>query len=94
MKLEERALTSEVLSKADFARLRQAIDEARARRMQPHYIELAFREAFTLLGGHLVRRERGRFEATNAAGFDEAKIRTVSENAKPLKFDQAGFEES
>ena len=32
--------------------------------------------------------------ATDAAGFDEAKIRTVSENAKTLKFDQAGFEES
>ncbi len=33
-------------------------------------------------------------EATNAAGFDEGKIRTVSENAQTLKFDQAGFEES
>lgn len=33
-------------------------------------------------------------EAIDGAGFDEAKIRTVSENAKTLKFDQAGFEES
>nr|NLI50595.1 ATP-binding protein [Propionibacterium sp.] len=33
-------------------------------------------------------------EATAAGGFDEAKIRTVSENAKTLKFDQAGFEDS
>ena len=33
-------------------------------------------------------------EATTTGGFDEAKIRTVSENAKTLKFDQAGFEES
>jgi len=32
-------------------------------------------------------------EATAAGGFDEAKIRTLSENAKTLKFDQAGFEE-
>ena len=31
-------------------------------------------------------------EATDAGGFDEAKIRTISENAKTLKFDQAGFE--
>lgn len=31
-------------------------------------------------------------EATDAAGFDENKIRTVSENAKTLKFDQSGFE--
>ncbi|MBK8462833.1 MAG: DUF499 domain-containing protein [Nigerium sp.] len=33
-------------------------------------------------------------EATDASGFDEGKVRTVSENAKTLKFDQAGFEES
>lgn len=33
-------------------------------------------------------------EATDAAGFDENKIRTVSENARTLKFDQSGFEES
>ncbi|MET4135389.1 DUF499 domain-containing protein [Pseudarthrobacter sp. PvP090] len=32
-------------------------------------------------------------EATHTAGFDENKVRTVSENANTLKFDQAGFEE-
>jgi hypothetical protein len=32
-------------------------------------------------------------EATNPAGFDEAKVRTVSENATTLKFDQSGFEQ-
>jgi len=31
-------------------------------------------------------------EATDANGFDENTIRTVSENAKTLKFDQSGFE--
>jgi len=33
-------------------------------------------------------------EATSDQGFDEAKVRTVSENAKTLKFQQSGFEES
>jgi predicted AAA+ superfamily ATPase len=33
-------------------------------------------------------------EATDPSGFDEAKVRTVSENAKTLKFDQSGFEEN
>ncbi len=32
-------------------------------------------------------------EATDATGFDESKVRTISENARTLKFDQAGFEE-
>jgi len=33
-------------------------------------------------------------EATDAKGFSEGKVRTISENARTLKFDQAGFEES
>ena len=33
-------------------------------------------------------------EATDASGFDEGRVRTVSENAKTLKFEQSGFEEN
>lgn len=33
-------------------------------------------------------------QATNTKGFDESKIRTVSENAQTLRFEQSGFEES
>ena len=33
-------------------------------------------------------------EATKHSGFEEAQARTLSENAKTLKFDQSGFEES
>jgi len=33
-------------------------------------------------------------EATDTTGFEEGKVRTVSENARTLKFDQSGFEES
>ena len=32
-------------------------------------------------------------EASSAEGFDENKVRTVSENAQTLRFDQSGFEE-
>jgi hypothetical protein len=32
-------------------------------------------------------------EATKATGFEENKVRTLSENAQTLKFDQSGFEE-
>ena len=33
-------------------------------------------------------------EATEITGFAENTVRTVSENARTLKFDQSGFEES
>jgi predicted AAA+ superfamily ATPase len=32
-------------------------------------------------------------EATDASGFDDGKVRAVSENAHTLKFDQSGFED-
>jgi hypothetical protein len=41
---------------------------------------------------HLVVRIE--IEATDTTGFDEGKVRTVSENARTLRFDQSGFEES
>ncbi len=63
--LAERALSATRLEDADVAEIQRRMDEARARRLQPHYIETAFREAFTRLGGRIVRRERGRFEITN-----------------------------
>ncbi|MGY4099561.1 helicase-related protein [Nocardia sp. R16R-3T] len=63
--LKERALAAEHLSKAQLDELRAAMDDARARRLQPHYIEMAFKEAFTRLGGRIARRERGRYEITN-----------------------------
>lgn len=33
-------------------------------------------------------------EATKPTGFDEGQVRTLSENARTLKFDQSGFEET
>jgi len=43
-------------------------------------------------GVHLTVRVE--IEATSTTGFDETKVRTVSENANTLKFEQSGFEDS
>ncbi|MGE3632198.1 MAG: DEAD/DEAH box helicase, partial [Sandaracinaceae bacterium] len=45
--------------------LRGDMERARARRLQPHFIEAFFREAFDRLGGKMHPRERGRFEVTH-----------------------------
>ena len=63
--LEDRALTHDAMSDTDLARVRRQMEEARARRLQPHYIEWAFRRAFGYLGGRLARRERGRYEISH-----------------------------
>jgi superfamily II DNA or RNA helicase len=62
--LEERALATDTLQEAEIGELKLRMDEARARRLQPYYIEQAFREAFARLGGKMHRRESGRYEIT------------------------------
>ncbi|MHA7300418.1 helicase-related protein [Pseudarthrobacter sp. MDT1-22] len=86
--LDERALASEHLAEADLAALRAAMDEARARRLQPHYIELAFKAAFTRLGGRIVKRERGRYEIANVA----AHVRANKHGPIATKYNRVTFD--
>lgn len=69
-----------------------------AKTLNPDKIALDFKsiaeEVLAHLRGDASVVVRIEIEATAPGGFDEAKIRTVSENAKTLKFDQAGFEEN
>jgi superfamily II DNA or RNA helicase len=91
--LEERALASEHLGEADLNALRAAMDEARARRLQPHYIELAFKAAFTRIGGRIVRREQGRYEIGNVPAHVRAsKYRPIATKYDRVTFDLARVE--
>jgi len=64
-RLRERALVSDVLSPRDVEAVRERMEEAETRRLQPHFIRAFFLEAFRLAGGRLARREPGRYEATH-----------------------------
>jgi len=63
--LREQALHTQLLSLADVERIRQDMEEARVRRLQPHHIEGFFRGALTALNGRIAPRQRGRFEVTH-----------------------------
>jgi superfamily II DNA or RNA helicase len=54
------ALHADMLGVADVERLRLQLEEAQARRLQPHYIQALF----ALLGGRMHEREPARFEVT------------------------------
>jgi hypothetical protein len=58
----ERKLTSEGMDPNAVAAIREEMERAHARRLQPHFISAFFREAFSLLGGRIAERERGRYE--------------------------------
>jgi SNF2 family DNA or RNA helicase len=63
--LEERALAQDVMDASRVYRIREEMERAEARRLQPHYIESFFLEAFKLLGGTVREREPRRYEVTH-----------------------------
>ena len=63
--MDAHALGHEVMNATTVQKIREDMDRAEARRLQPHFIESFFREAFERLGGTLHQRESGRFEITN-----------------------------
>lgn len=62
--LEERALAVETMDVSRVQRVREEMERAEARRLQPHYIESFFLEAFRGLGGTVRQREPRRYEVT------------------------------
>ncbi len=63
--LEEQQLVHDAMDATRVQRVREAMERAEARRLQPHYIESFFREAFRWLGGSARQREARRFEITH-----------------------------
>ncbi len=61
--VHERALASAVMSGADVERIKEDMERAEARKLQPQYIRAFFLEAFKLYGGRAVEREAGRLRA-------------------------------
>ena len=63
--LDDHALARDVMDTGRIRRIREEMERAEARRLQPHYIESFFREAFRRLGGTERKREPGRYQVTH-----------------------------
>jgi hypothetical protein len=63
--LEEQALAPDVMDASRVQRIREEMERAEARRLQPHYIESYFLEGFKRLGGTVRERESRRYEVTH-----------------------------
>jgi superfamily II DNA or RNA helicase len=73
----ERKLTSEGLNPNTVVAIREEMERAQARRLQPHFISAFFREAFSLLSGRISERETGRFEITRVPGVLKERDRLI-----------------
>jgi SNF2 family DNA or RNA helicase len=63
--LEDHALAHDAMDSSRVQRIREDMERAEARRLQPHYIESFFLEAFQSLGGAAKQREPRRYEITH-----------------------------
>lgn len=63
--IEEHALAHDAMSATEVRKIREDMERAEARRLQPHFISAFFLESFKLLGGSIREREPKRFEITH-----------------------------
>ena len=87
--LGDEALASEALAPNDLESLRRQMEDAKAKRLQPHFIRDAFLEAFDRAGGRIERREKGRYEITHvpAAVRERAGRAPIARRYERITFD-------
>ena len=75
--LEERALAHDSMDATEVRKIREDMERAEARRLQPHFIESFFLEAFRILGGSIKEREPRRFEITHVPALIRQRDRLI-----------------
>ena len=91
--LEERGLAHDTMDVTRVRRISEDMERADARRLQPHYIESFFLEAFQRLGGTIKRRETGRYEITHVPAPVRNRDRLIGfgEPVQP-RYERVAFE--
>lgn len=93
--LEERVLAHDAMDTSKVQRIREDMERADARRLQPHYIESFFHEAFKRLGGTVKQRETRRYEITHVPAPVRNRDRLIGIGEPVLpRYERIAFEKS
>ena len=93
--LEERALAHDAMDASRVQRIREDMVRAEARRLQPHYVESFFREAFRRLGGTAKQREARRYEITHVPAPVRNRDRLIGIGERVLpRYERIAFDKS
>lgn len=83
--LERNALAQETMSAERIFAVKEQMEMAEARRLQPYFVRSFFAQAFESLGGAMYPREPGRFEITHVpAGIHERDRQITGRNRREL----------
>ena len=75
--LKERQLVHDAMDASRVQRVREEMERAEARRLQPHYIESFFREAFRQLDGSARQREPRRYQVSHVPALIRNRDRLI-----------------
>ena len=93
--IDDRALAHDVMDSSRVARVREEMERAEARRLQPHYIESFFLEAFKRLGGTVRQREPRRYEITHVPAPVRNRDRQIGTGDPVLsRYERIAFEKT
>lgn len=93
--LEERALAHDAMDASKVHRIREDMERADARRLQPHYIESFFNEAFKRLGGTAKQREPRRYQITHVPAPVRNRDRLIGIGEPVLpRYERIAFEKA
>jgi len=91
--LEERGLAHDAMDSSRVNRVREEMERAEARRLQPHYVESFFLEAFQRLGGGVKQREPRRYEVTHVPAPVRQRDRLIGVGDPVLtRYERIAFE--
>ena len=91
--IEERALAHDAMDASRVAHIREEMERAEARRLQPHYVESFFLEAFQRLGGSARQREPRRYEVTHVPAPVRNRDRAIGIGDPVLqRYERVAFE--
>ncbi len=91
--LAEQALVKDTIDTSRIEEIRDEMERAYARRLQPHFIRAFFLDAFARLGGKIHPREEGRWEITHVPQAVRDRDRHIGTGAPVLKrYERVCFE--
>lgn len=94
--LKRNALVEEHMGLEQLYAVKEEMEKAEARKLQPYFIRAFFTEAFKTLGGDMRSREPGRFEITHVPATIRERDRVIGETRTPVlkKYERICFEKN
>ncbi|WP_019627823.1 helicase-related protein [Thioalkalivibrio sp. AKL10] len=92
--IRRNALVDQHMTLEDLYAVKEEMEKAEARKLQPYFIRAFFSEAFARMGGEMRRREAGRYEVRHVPAVIRERDRVMGESRTPVlkRYERICFE--